>query len=89
MTGKPDSFPAGNEGELVEHSLNLLGLVLPLVVMLALALVAVGALVAGVRARAGVAPEADGVPGWQLTLFAAVVAFLLFQVVTYALAFVV
>lgn len=72
----------------MEQSLNLLGLA-PLVLMLTLALVAGGALVAGIRARAGVTPEAEGIPRWQLTLFAAVVAFLLLQVVTYALAFVI
>lgn len=72
----------------MEGSLNLLGGVLPLVLTLGLVLVAVGALVTGIRARAGAAPEAPGIPGWQLTLFATVIAFMFIQTVGYALAFV-
>lgn len=83
----PGSLLESNAGGPMEQSLNLLGLA-PLVLMLTLALVAVGALVAGVRARSGVVSEAGGIPGWQLVLFAAVVTFLFVQVVTYALAFV-
>lgn len=73
----------------MEPSLNLLGMVLPLALMVGLALVAVGALVVGVRARAGAAPDAAGTPGWQLVLFAALVAFLLISVTGYVLAFVI
>jgi|GEM_PF-6234311 len=72
----------------MEGSLNLLGGVLPLVLTLGLVLAAVGALVTGTRARAGASPEAPGIPGWQLTLFATVIAFLFIQAVGYALAFV-
>ena len=71
----------------MEGSLNLLGGVLPLVLTLGLVLVAVGALVTGIRARAGATPEAPGIPGWQLTLFATVIAFMFIQAVGYALAF--
>ena len=72
----------------MEPTLNLLGLA-PFVLMVALVLVAVGALVVGVRTRPGVGSEAAGIPGWQLVLFGAVVALLLIQVVGYTLAFVV
>lgn len=72
----------------MEGSLNLLGVVLPVVLTLGLVLVAVGALVTGIRARAGAPPEARGVAGWQLTLFATVIAFMFIQVVGYAFAFV-
>ena len=72
----------------MEPSLNLLAGVLPLVLTLGLALIAAGALVTGIRARAGAAPEAPGMSGWQLTLFATVIAFMFIQAVGYALAFV-
>jgi hypothetical protein len=71
----------------MSQSLNLLNMV-PLVLMAGLVLVAVGALAVGVRARAGAGSESTGIPGWQVVLFVAIVAFLLIQVVGYTLAFV-
>ena len=73
----------------MERSLNLLGLLIPLGLTLVVVLVAIGAMVVGMRARADAGVEAAGMPSWQVVLLTAVVALLLLQVAGYTLAFLV